>query len=102
MPIQSTENVKAAVFELCSENDYGSWELWWKVSADAEANQTAQIRERFLDVVSELVSGGKLVAKAHAADGEIASTRFDRAKLSLEVDSAGNPDPESYFWFGTK
>jgi hypothetical protein len=53
-----------------------------------------------LDVVNNLVSGGKLIAKAHRADGNIVPTQFDREKLAREVDSARDPDPDSFFWFG--
>jgi len=102
MPAQSTEDIKANVLELCSEDDYGSWELWWNISVKVPVEQKAELRSRFLDVVNELVSVGKLIAKGHSADGSIAATRFDREKLGREIDSAGDPDPDSFFWFGSR
>jgi hypothetical protein len=30
------------------------------------------------------------------------ATGYDREKLSCELDSVTNPDPDSYFWFGTE
>jgi hypothetical protein len=100
MPLQSTDKIEASIVELCSEDDYGSWELWWNTSAEVPADQIAELRRQFLDVVNNLVSGGKLIAKAHRADGNIVPTQFDREKLAREVDSARDPDPDSFFWFG--
>ena len=55
MGVQSTEEIKAGIIELCSEDDYGSWELWWKVSAQVAPAQTTALKRSFLDVVSELI-----------------------------------------------
>jgi hypothetical protein len=78
MPVQSTEDIKANVLELCSEDHYGSWELWWDISAEVPAHQIPELKNRFLDVVSELVSGGKLIAMGQSRDGNITATKFDR------------------------
>ena len=102
MPIQSMESIKAKVLELCSEDDYGSWELWWDISAEVPAEQLPSLKNQFLDVISEQVSAGKLIAKMHSTDGNTAATRFDRDKLAREIDSAGDADPDSFFWFGSE
>jgi len=102
MPAQSTEHIKANVLELCSEDDYGSWELWWNASAEVPEDQVPDLKRRFLGVVSELVSAGKLIAKRESRDGNITATQFDREKLAREIDSAADPDPDSFFWFGTE
>ena len=46
--------------------------------------------------VREPSSEGPLHRRKHYGD------EFDREKLAREVDSASNPDPDSYFWFGTE
>lgn len=102
MTAQSKEVINADVLELCAEDDYGSWELWWHISADVPAEQIPALNPLFLDVVTNLVSSGDLTAKVHSTDGNITATEFDREKLAREVDSASNPDPDSYFWFGTE
>jgi hypothetical protein len=102
MTAHPKEQINADVLELCSEDDYGSWELWWHISAEVPAEQIPALQHRFLDVVSDLVSSGNLIAKVHSTDGNITATEFDREKLAREVDSASNPDPDSYFWFGTE
>ena len=102
MTAQSKEEINTDVLELCSEDDYGSWELWWHISAKVPTEQIHALKHRFLDVVSDLVSSGNLIAKVHSTDGNITATEFDREKMAREVDSASNPDPDSYFWFGTE
>lgn len=102
MPVQPTEHIKANVIELCSEDDYGSWELWWNISAEAPPDQTPALKRNFLDVVSELVSAGKLIAKRQGMNGRITEVEYNREKLAHEIDSAGGPDPDSFFWFGTE
>jgi hypothetical protein len=101
MPLQSTGQIEANIVELCSEDDYGSWELWWIMSEDVPTNRIPDVRMQFLDVISNLVSNGKLIAKRHGKDGNVVPTEFDREKLAQEVDFAGDPDPDSFFWFGT-
>jgi hypothetical protein len=102
MTAQSTEQINADVLELCSEDDYGSWELWWHISSEVPAEQIPGLKQLFLDVVSNLVSCGKLIAKVHSTDGNITATKFDREKLARELDSAGDPNPDSFFWFGSE
>ena len=102
MPVQATEGIKASIIELCSEDDYGSWELWWNISSDVSPDQTGALRRSFLDAVSELISSGRLIAKRQRMKSQIIATEYDREKLAREIDSASNPDPESYFWFGTE
>jgi hypothetical protein len=102
VPLQSTEQIEAVIIELCSEDDWGSWELWWNVSAGVPEDQVPDLKRRFLDVVSELTLAGKLIAKANSVDGNITPTQFDREKLAREMDASGAPDPDSFFWFGTE
>jgi hypothetical protein len=102
MQLQSREEVEARVIELCDEDDWGSWELWWNTSAKTQPKQMLALIEIFLDVISELISAGKLNAKHKRTDGNITATKYDREELAREIDSADNPDPDSDFWFGTE
>ena len=102
MGVQSTKEINAGIIELCFEDDYGSWELWWNISAQVAPAQTTALKRSFLDVVSELVSAGKLIPKHRPTTGQITTIGYDREKLGREVDSASKPDPDSYFWFGTE
>src|SRR4051794_39588995 len=66
MAAQSREEIKADVLEVCSEDDCGSWELWWHISAKVSTDQISGVKHMFVNVVSNLVSSGKLIAKAHS------------------------------------
>jgi hypothetical protein len=35
-------------------------------------------------------------------DGQITEAEYNREKLGDEIDSAGSPDRDSFFWFGTE
>lgn len=102
MELQSKESVEAHVIELCHEDDWGSWELWWSTSAETRPGQMLVLKGIFLDVISQLVSAGKLIAKHKREDGNITATEYHREKLAREIDFSDNPDPDSYFWFGTE
>jgi hypothetical protein len=102
MPPESTEQIEAGIIELCSEDDYGSWELWWNVSAEVPDDEMPALKSRFQKVVTDLVTEGKLIAKRRDADGGIMPTQYDQEKLAREIASAHEPDPDSYFWFGTE
>lgn len=88
--------------ELCSEDDWGSWELWWNVSADASSHNLSRLRRTFLDVVSDMVASGKLIPKRRSKDGPLEPTRYDRDKLASEISLGKEPDPATFIWFGTK
>jgi hypothetical protein len=93
MPIKAREDIEATIIGLCSEDDYGSWELWWNIFSDAPDDEATALRESFVNVVSELISSGRLVAKRQRMKGQILATKYDREELEREIDSAGNPDP---------
>jgi hypothetical protein len=76
MTAHSKEKINADVLEPCSEDDYGSWELWWHISAEVPVEQIPALHHRFLDVVSDLVSSGHLIVKVHPTDGNITATEF--------------------------
>lgn len=98
----SDRSIKALLIELCSEDDWGSWELWWNVSAGVSTQQLTNLKRTFLDVIGELVATGKLIPKHHYADGHFEAATFDREKLSKELEFPNKPDPDSCFWFGCR
>ena len=89
MGVQSTEEIKAGIIELCSEDDYGSWELWWNISAQVTPAQTTALKRSFLDVVSELFfskqSDSKVSARPAKLQQQDTIARSWRAKSILPV-----------------
>jgi hypothetical protein len=99
MPLPSSQEIQGILEELCSEDDWGSWELWWNIAAEVSPNEIPVLKSQFLDVVGNMVATGKLIAKRQNADGQCIPTSYDQEKLSHEIDSERDPDPDSFFWF---
>jgi hypothetical protein len=99
MPLPSSQEIQGILEELCSEDDWGSWELWWNIAAEVSPNEIPVLKSQFLDVVGNMVATGKLIAKRQNADGQCIPTSCDQEKLSHEIDSERDPDPDSFFWF---
>ena len=98
----SQVEVEKAVKELCSEDDWGSWELWWYVSEGVPNEETAKLKRTFIKAISEMVECGDLIAKCHGDRGDCSAVLFDSEKLLSEIESSRNPEPNSFFWFGTR
>lgn len=107
--------------ELCSEDDYGSWELWGTVLARLnESDQkdrlmvvqnltAAQIRadlglnpmNEFVDVVQNLVDREVITAKRRShTSNELEQVPFSPEQLRHEIEQACEPRPDSFYWFG--
>ena len=92
--------IRHKVLELCAEDDYGTWELWWSVSGEAPEG-TDDLRRDFAAVVETLVSERELVAKRRSAGGALVASPFSRKRLLAELKNASRPDPNGTYWFGT-
>jgi len=93
-------DIRHKVLELCAEDDYGSWELWWAVT-DHENVPAKDLRREFAAVIESLVNKRALVAKRRGAGGELLAAPFSRKRLLSELESASVPDPDGSYWFGT-
>ncbi|MBC8121070.1 MAG: hypothetical protein H7Y22_04425 [Gemmatimonadaceae bacterium] len=115
------ELIRETVVELCSEDDYGSWELWGTVLARLnESDQkdrlmvvqnltAAQIRadlglnpmNEFVDVVQNLVDREVITAKRRShTSNELEQVPFSPEQLRHEIEQACEPRPDSFYWFG--
>ena len=96
------DEIRNAIKELCSEDAWGSWELWWQVSQNVPESEFFELKEIFLDTVDGMVASGELIPKRHHGDGKWSRSEFNRSELSAEIDSADHPEPNAFFWFGTE
>jgi hypothetical protein len=78
MPLPSSQEIQGILEELCSEDDWGSWELWWNIAAEVSPNEIPVLKSQFLDVVGNMVATGKLIAKRQNADGQCIPTSYDQ------------------------
>ena len=93
------------ILELCSEDLFGSWELWSKTQPETMLERGARQRE-FLHAIQRLVELGLIEAFHH---GPLAATKrvttkvvFDMKRLEFEIDHSMNEtglDPDTYYWF---
>lgn len=44
----SAEQVRAEIIDLCSDDSYGSWEVWWAVRGDLAPAYHGGLREVFV------------------------------------------------------
>ncbi len=92
--------ILSKILELASEDDYGSWELWWSVRREPCGLKEEKLRRRFVDVIDDLVQKGQLLTKAKGTDGNFHIAKFDRLRLLNEIYRADQPDPDGFYWFG--
>src|SRR3712207_3500543 len=95
-----TNTPEAAILDLCSEDDYGSWELWWRVSADEPPAARGAAAERFVATVEELVGRGRIrTMRRLGRSGTLRPVPFDATELRAQLESASSPDPDAFYWF---
>lgn len=98
----SKSNIEQLLLELCAEDDWGSWELWWNISGSMPHKPWPEPKHAFLDVIDGLVAEGRLLAKHRLQDGSFAKTGYQRATLAFEIEHADAPDPDNFYWFGVR
>ena len=92
-------NIKDAVLELCAEDDYGVWELYWRYQELAGKDADA---EPFIVTLQELVAAKKIVPydkNKYSNTFEPASLDVERLRSELQEVKAGNIT-EGMYWFG--
>ena len=92
-------DIRHKILELCAEDDYGSWELWWAIKDKAQGT-VADIRQEFTAIIEELVNERALIVKTRGANHNFLNAPFSRERLQTELKSASRPDPDSFYWFG--
>lgn len=93
--------IKQTILELCSEDDWGSWELWWNVVASNASDIKCDLKADFISVVQEMVRQGQLVPKRHHSDGVCVPDKFDENRFANDLDNVDNVDIDNFYWFGT-
>jgi hypothetical protein len=92
------------MLELCSEDDWGVWELFWAVAPFLEGtNENESSAAAFTRLVGDLVREGLIVSKVKdEAIGRLVIAALDENELTEQLKNLERPDPESFYWFGLK
>lgn len=100
MAAMTKTELKNVILELCAEDYYGVWEIYWNYQGLMETNGIDV--EFLISVLDELVAANKIVPY----DKNEYTNEFERATLDLERLRAelgevmiGNI-PKSLYWFG--
>ena len=92
------EYIRSRIIELCSEDAYGSWELWWSLGAK-KAEQWDSLCDRFIQAVQGLVSEGKVIALRKDEHNQFSVVPLDGDRLRHELQNSDDPKPFEYYWF---
>ncbi|MBX4197793.1 hypothetical protein KW782_00460 [Candidatus Parcubacteria bacterium] len=97
------KKIKSIILELASEDYYGSWELWGAVNQDTVSMQPTRddLKETFLSLIETLIQTKKLLVVSHKFKGPYNPVEYDRQRMEYEIDHAGKPDSDTFYWFWT-
>jgi hypothetical protein len=92
--------IKEAMLELCAEDNYGLWELYWSYRGLVRGADCSD--EEFLNALQELITQGKIDPyDKNQYTGKFDRTTFElgRARSELE-DIKRHKITDRLYWFG--
>ena len=95
------DEIRAKLLELCQEDYYGVWELWWAVSQKVETpSSLPELMNDFIHVILRLVEEGKLVAGSGGFPGKpFIHNPLDKQELLRQIRNSREPNA-SFYSFG--
>jgi hypothetical protein len=93
-----SERIQSRIIELCSEDAYGSWELWWSLGAK-KAEERDSLCDRFIEAVQGLANEGKVISLRKDEHNQFSVVQLDRDRLRYELQNSDDPKPFEYYWF---
>lgn len=96
-----SKKLTSTILELTSEDAYGSWELWWNISAHVSKDEFSTLRDEFISVVSLLVQEGKIrtLNLKHGGKESYSPVVLVKERLKFELDHVDDPNPSEFYWF---
>ncbi|HUA65416.1 MAG TPA: hypothetical protein VME24_06185 [Alphaproteobacteria bacterium] len=104
MKANNHQNARSKILELCSEDDYGVWELFGAVTPFfGERKENKSFAKIFTRLVKDLIGEGLIVSKIKSqATAQLEIAALDENELAKQLRNLARPDPESFYWFGLK
>jgi hypothetical protein len=93
-----SKRIQSRIIELCSEDAYGSWELWWSLGAK-KPKERDSLCDRFIEAVQDLLNEGRVIALRKDEHNQFSVVQLDRDQLTYELQNADHPKPSEFFWF---
>ena len=94
MIMQTKDQAKSRVLELCSESEYGSWEFWSKA-----AEKSDQELQSILEAILELLQEHRIRAFERKFPDRPVDVDSARLRNELQQSLIGSVDPNSFYWF---
>lgn len=91
------EKIKRNILEICSEDAYGSWELW-----DNDSPRDQQHIEIIIHAVQEMIENGLIVSEEYlSSNNTYKAVPFTTERLEKELKLAikGEVDSDTFYWF---
>ncbi len=86
------DKVKNIILELCEEDDYGCWELWWAAKAEGISQKD------FIAITAILIANGEIEVQSPLPEGKFIKCAFDIKKFEQEINNP-TPDHDNFYWF---
>jgi hypothetical protein len=102
IPVIKMPAAREKILELCSEDDYGVWELFWAVAPFLKKENQEQNPEiLFIQLIRDFIDERLIVSKIkNQTTNQLKPVAFDTNTLTMQLKKLANPDPESFYWFG--
>ena len=95
--------IQGKILELCAEDDYGGWELWWAVAPSTDASESTALLHAFVDAIVGLVADQLLDAKTRTASRSgMQVVSLDPSLLTEQLMKSRAPHPDFDYWFGAR
>jgi hypothetical protein len=93
--MQTKDEARLRILELCSETAYGSWMFW------STENKTEKELESILVAITDLVKEKKLEVLEHRFGGPYEKASFDVGRLrnELKKSTISDVDADTFYWF---
>ncbi len=88
------------ILELISEDDYGSWELWWRMTQLHKGENSGSLTGAFVATIENLISRGIIKAKRRTPSGQLQPAKFSAAELRREIEQSKTPYPDQFYSLG--
>jgi hypothetical protein len=94
-----SDRIESEILKLIEEDDYGSWELWWRVSNREDLGEpAATLADDFVQTIQDMVSRDIVKPKRRSKQsGKLEVVPFSARELAEEVSHSSAPLPEKVF-----
>jgi hypothetical protein len=73
----------------------------WAVALEDDALKISS-RKKFRLVINDLTKNNMIFSKVNGTDGKFVIVPLSGERLEHEILSADRPDPDRFYWFGTR